>query len=43
MRQSITEHNVVVIIPSFERLNFWQDLDGWAPMQILSARNVRAE
>lgn len=38
-----TEHNVVVIVPSFERLNFWQDLDGRVPMQILSARDKNVE
>lgn len=37
------KHNVVVIVPSFDRLNFWQDLDGRVPMQMLSSRDKNVE
>ena len=36
-------YNVVVIVPSFERLSFWQDLEGKIPMQILSSRSKNIE
>ncbi len=36
-------HNVVVIVPSFERLAFWQDLEAEVPLQILSSRDRNIE
>lgn len=36
-------YNVVIIVPSFERLTFWQDLQGKIPLQILSSRNKNIE
>ena len=38
-----TKHNVVVIVPSFERLSFWQDLNGRIPIQVLASRDRNVE
>ena len=37
------QFNVVVIVPSFERLSFWEDLSEQVPMQILSSRDKNVE
>lgn len=37
------KYNIVVIVPSFERLPFWQDLLGRVPFQILSSRDKNIE
>lgn len=37
------KYNVVVIVPSFERLLFWQDLTGRVPLQILSSHDKNIE
>ena len=37
------KNNVVVIVPSFERLSFWQDLLERVPSQILSSRDKNIE
>lgn len=37
------QYNVVVIVPSFERLNFWQDVMGQVPTQVLSSFDKNIE
>jgi len=37
------KYNVVVIVPSFERLSFWQDVMGEIPTQVLSSRDKNIE
>lgn len=37
------KYNVVVIVPSFERLGFWQDIMGQVSTQVLSSREKNIE
>lgn len=37
------KNNVVVIVPSFERLSYWQDLSGQVPIQTLSSYHKNIE
>ena len=43
LAQIALKYNVVVIVPSFERLPFWQDLPRQVPIQILSSRDKNIE
>lgn len=43
LKEMATNYNVVVIVPSFERLNFWLDDNGQVSVQVLSSRSRNIE